>query len=451
MKINFIVPGIKLNMYKAGGFRIPQIGVLYLATILGREGHEVRIYDENIADITERSKADGDRLREEVLDADAFGISLLTPSAHRGYRFAKQIRERRPGARVVFGGMHASALPEEALEYADCVVVREGENVVKEVFEDSSTQRIVDGGLAEVKELPFPDFDLLNDRERATYFPVLASRGCPYNCNFCQVPITLGRRYRPRDAKSVFEELKERRERGQDRIFFNDDLFGLNRDETVGFLERLVQEGISFEGWTAETRPEIVNKNPEMLELMKRTGCYNIHIGVESASQKSLDAYNKRQTISDIEQMVESAHRQGIKINGMFIIGSDADGKDVVKKTRAFFKRIRMDTATFAILYPIPKTPLFESLENADRILTKNWSLYDGTHVVFKPKMLTPLELQNSWMKIWKKTYTTTNPATAKYSLGLKLYFRNWKVRNRMYLKALKASGRRAARLDGQS
>jgi len=430
MKISLIVPGPEINMYKLGGIRIPNIGVIYLGTILKEAGHDVKIFDENLR----RAVDWKGKLRPEVLDADAFGISILTPASLRGYAYAKQIRDAKPDAKIIIGGMHATAMPEEAAQYCDHVVTKEAEAIVTKVFEGEFKEKIITGGPVDINKLPFPDFSLLADHKRVTHFPVSASRGCPYNCPFCQVPSAFERNYRSRSATSMTGELIERKELGQRYLFFNDDLFGLDTNSTAEFMENLISAGICFPELSAETRVNIIKKNPELLRLMKKLGFYNLHVGVESISDDNLKEYNKAQTIEDVQEAMKVANEVGIKINGMFILGMDNDDDCTVDRTVKFIRDMKMDTATFSILYPIPGTPLFDSFNKEGRIMTMDWSLYDGTHVVFKPKRINPVTLQNMWVSAWKKLYSWYT----KYGMANRGFFRLfWYPKNREYLKAL--------------
>ncbi len=430
MKIAFIVPGPQLNMYKLGGIRIPNIGVIYLGTILRKAGHDVRIYDENVT----RAVDWKGNLKREILEADAFGISILTPSALTGYIYAQQIRQAKPNAKIVIGGMHATAMPEEAAQFCDHVVTKEAEGIIVKVFEGGFKEKIIHGEVVDIDNLPYPDFSIVADHHKITYFPVSASRGCPYNCPFCQVPTVFERKYRTRSPESMTAELIARRKSGQEVLFFNDDLFGLNVENTMPFMENLIRCGVRFRYVSAETRVNIINKNPELLTVMKQLGFKKLHVGVESINDENLRDYSKAQTVNDIKEAMKVANDVGIKINGMFILGMDNDDNSTVERTVNFIKQTHMDTATFSILYPIPGTPLFNELESQHRIMTHDWSLYDGTHVVFKPKKVNPLNLQNMWVSAWKSLYRWYT----RYGLANRGFFKLfWYPRNRDYLRAL--------------
>jgi len=430
MRISFIVPGPQINMYKLGGIRIPNIGVIYLGTILRQAGHDVRIYDENVT----RAVDWKGNLKKEVLEADAFGISILTPSALTGYIYAQQIRQARPNAKIVIGGMHATAMPDEAAQFCDHVVTKEAERIVVQVFEGAFKEKIIHGEVIDIESLPYPDFSLVADYHKITHFPVSASRGCPYNCPFCQVPSVFERKYRARSPENITSELIARKQVGQEVLFFNDDLFGLDLNSTIPFMENLITCGVRFRHISAETRANIIKRNPELLKMMKLVGFRKLHVGVESINDENLRDYGKAQTVRDIADAMNVANEVGIKINGMFILGMDNDDNSTVERTVKCIKETGMDTATFSILYPIPGTPLFNELDSQHRIMTRDWSLYDGTHVVFKPKKINPLSLQNMWVKAWKSLYRWYT----KYGIANRGFFRLfWYPRNREYLRAL--------------
>jgi len=428
MKVNILVPGPQINMYKFSGIRIPQIGPVYLGTILKNAGFEVKIYDENLTELYDKSG-----LRKEILDADAFAISILTPSASKGYQLAKIIEKQKPDAYIAIGGMHASALPEEALKFADCVVVGEGEEVVVDLFKERP-KGIIRTELVNLDSLPIPDFSLLENHHLTKYYPILSSRGCPYNCNFCQVPVLLKRKFRKRSADAVFEEIQERVKAGQNYLFFNDDIFGLNLDEVLDFLERVARKNLKLR-WATETRADLVVDHPELVELMRRTNCRRIHIGIESANPATLEAYNKKLSLDKIKKCAEILNQNQIKINAMFMLGSDEDDEGILKHTIRFIRECKFSSSTASILYPIPSTPLYKKLEEENRIITRNWDWYDGTHVVFLPLKIAPIKLQYLWRQFWKKIY---NIRRVQYMFPIRYFLHYWKKLNQEYLKVLK-------------
>jgi len=129
-------------------------------------------------------------------------------------------------------------------------------------------------------------------------------------------------------------------------------------------------------------------------------------IGLESVNPKTLESYNKRQTVDDVKKCITRLHEHDITVHGMFALGSDEDDSDTVRDTVKFCHEMKLDSAQFAILHPLPGSRLYDILDSENRIFTKDWSLYDGTHVVFKPKKMHPLELQEKFFWAWKKFYS---------------------------------------------
>ena len=196
MKIVLIEPrACEANVYSK--LHMPLLGPVYLGTILRNRGHEVEIYNENI------HAPDYARLK-----ADLIGISILTPTAKRGYEIAKRF----PKEKVIIGGVHASLLPNEALEYARQVVVGEAEEAIVDVVEGRRRESAVQGRPVEdLDALPLPDFSLIKGyRLPPLIMPISTSRGCPFNCSFCSVTKMFGREYRFRSAESIINEMKSR-------------------------------------------------------------------------------------------------------------------------------------------------------------------------------------------------------------------------------------------------
>jgi radical SAM superfamily enzyme YgiQ (UPF0313 family) len=433
MKVILLEPRSDFNAYSR--FVFPLLGPLYLGTILKDKGHQVKVFSEGVVGDVMRGKEN--ILRPELLQADVVGISAMTTTANRGYSIADAIRRARPKTRIIFGGPHASMMYAEALEYGDAVVVGEAEDVITDVVEDPSRTGVVLGSAVEdLNSLPFPDFDLMDGLDRAlTYVPISTSRGCPYDCTFCSVTKMFGRKYRFRDPENILEEIRLRSKAGFDRFFFYDDNFAAHLGRTKKLLKGIQQESL-IRKWTAQTRADIA-RNDELLHLMSGANCHAVLIGLESINPKTLDAYCKRQTVDDIKECISAVHHHGVNVHGMFVLGSDDDDMDTIHETVRFCRDARVDTAQFSTLFPIPGTPLYDRLEKEDRIFTKNWSLYDGAHVVFYPSKMTPLELMLGVRSAWSEFYSF-NLRKLRTFLASRYLLMKWKASNRDYLDMLK-------------
>ncbi|MFA5336048.1 MAG: radical SAM protein [Candidatus Omnitrophota bacterium] len=401
MKIVFIEPrSTEANVYSR--ISMPLLGPIYLGTILKARGHEVEIYNEDIL------KPDYDRL-----EADLIGISILTSTAKRGY----EIADRFPREKVIMGGVHASLLPEEAIKHARQVVIGEAEEVIVDIVEGRITEPIVKGRPVEdLDSLPYPDFTLIKgDRSRSLAVPVSTSRGCPHDCSFCSVTKMFGRKYRFRSAENVMGELESN---GRKSVFFCDDNFAAAPGRTYKLLDLLVKYDIK--NWACQVRCD-VTKDDRMLELMAKAGCKAVCVGFESVNEKTLKAYDKKQTVAQIIDAIRAFHKRNIKVHGMFVLGGDDDNMKTVWETFRFAVKQKIDTIQMMILTPFPGTKVYKDLEAEKRIFTKDWNLYDGQHIVFRPKLLSARELQLGVLRAYMRYYSL---AGAFYLLA-GLHFRN--------------------------
>jgi len=381
---------------------MPLLGPIYLGTILRNAGHEVEIYNEDIY------KPDYSKL-----SADLVGISLLTSTANRGYEIAKFF----PREKVILGGVHASLVPEEAIQYARQVVVGEAEEVILDIVNGKLTDKIVQGRpIVNLDSLPNPDFNLIKGFDtKRVIAPVSTSRGCPHDCSFCSVTKMFGRQYRFRSAKNIISELKERQTK---QIFFCDDNFSANVKRTYELLRLMLENKIK--DWACQVRCEVA-KDAKLLSLMAEAGCRVVCVGFESVNQKTLENYKKNQTVQEIVNSIKAFHKKRIMVHGMFVLGSDDDNEKTIWETLRFAIKQKIDTIQMMILTPLPGTKVHNELVSQKRIFTRDWNLYDGQHIVFNPKLLTAEELQRTVFKAYKKFYSLSR----SFSLLCRLRFRN--------------------------
>lgn len=401
MKIVFIEPATsRSNVYSK--LHMPLLGPVYLGTILKERGHQVEIFNEDI------HRPDYSRL-----DADLVGISILTSTARRGYEIARHF----PRGKVIIGGVHASQIPGEALAYARQVVIGEAEEVIADIAEGRIKDEVVQGPPVEdLDTLPTPDFSLIRGyRFPAFITPVSTSRGCPFDCSFCSVTKLFGRAYRFRSAQNVIKDLRSTKSAN---IFFCDDNFTAHPGRTRGLLKLMMEHRINK--WSCQVRCDVA-KDQELLGLMARAGCRVVCVGFESVNNESLKAYDKKQTVEDIIHAIRSFHRRKMKIHGMFVLGADCDSKKTIWDTLRFAVKQKIDTIQMMILTPLPGTKVFREMDKEKRIFSRDWSLYDGQHVVFRPKLLTARQLQLDVVRAYARFYSLST----SLSLLLKFRFRN--------------------------
>jgi radical SAM superfamily enzyme YgiQ (UPF0313 family) len=410
MKISLVEPeAADYHIYTK--FPQPRLGLPLIATMLARRGHDVDFYCDSIAKRSARDFYD-------VLRSDLVGISITTSTAPAGYRLARALKLAK--VPVVFGGPHASYCPDEALRYGDYVVRGEGEYAALELVDaleagDSPTgirnlSYRVDGEtvheplrppVENLEKLPWPDFSLMKGARRMKVYPLATSRGCPRHCDFCAVTPLFGHRVRRRAPEDVVEEVRRVTQRD---IFIVDDNFTENRR----YVRELLEGFARIKGsprWLAQAGVD-VGRNEELVRLMRRAGCEGLAIGFESINDETLAAYRKGQTREDIVRCIETLHKYGIWIHGMFMLGGDADGPDAAAKTVAFAKTHNIDSVQFLALTPIPGTDLYKRLEGEGRVFSHDWALYDGHHVVIEPARMTPLELQMGLINATREFYS---------------------------------------------
>ncbi len=412
MKISLIEPkSPDYHVYSHLAF--PRLGLPILGTMLHEVGHHVRVYVEDLRGIGTSEALD-------ILDSDLVGISCTSATAPRGYAMARLLRLN--GVPVVFGGVHPTFLPHEPLEHADYVITGEAEEAMPRLVEALEN----DGDLSQVPNLhyregdrvvanqkrglpmglddiPIPELSLIHGHEEMRIVPLMTTRGCPHNCTFCCVSPMFGCRYRMKSIDRVIEEL--RRVGKKKNVFFCDDNFTVSPTRTKELLARMISEGLVPARWYAQVRAE-VHRDPEMLELMRRTNCRRVFVGFESINQETLNSYGKHQTLNDIETAIRTFHRHHIPVHGMFMFGADEDDASVFRRTANFALDRRLDTVQFLILTPVPGSALFKKLDGEGRVFTYDWSLYDGHHVVFEPARMTPLELQLGALRANRRFYS---------------------------------------------
>lgn len=383
---------------------LPLMGTLYLGTILKANGFNVRILNENILKR---------KLTTLELDADFLLISCLTPTVTRGYEIAREYKHLRPGGKVIMGGPHVSFMKEEAIQYADHVVVGEGENVIVDLLKYGTDEKFVYGSPVKVMDdLPFVDWSILQGGEKGYITSIMTSRGCPFACNFCSVTEMFGRSYRAMSPERVIEEVKRAQKKW---IFFYDDNFTADLKRAHKIMDGMIDMGVKRKTWTTQVRAD-VSKDEELVEKMARSGCDRVYIGFESINTKTLKSLKKSQTPEDISKAVEVLHKHKISVHGMFMYGSDSDDVTVPAETQVFVKKAKIDTVQYMILTPMPGTQLYKKIESEDRLIHQNWEHYDGLHVVFWPEQFTPFSLQEYAMESFKNFYSLTSAANEVFN-----------------------------------
>ena len=372
----------------------PHLGLLTIARIIEDAGHEVSVVNESLG----RDVPSG--------DVDLVGISASVDVLPRAKALA--VEYERLNIPVVVGGIGVSADPEAAQKLFDSICIGPAEGHWPQVLKDAEK-----GSLKPVyRTAPdFPGTELLPPSFRSVdtsgflYSNVIAaSRGCPFSCDFCYnsaVKNTCA--YRHRTVLSVLDEIRSKATR---HIMFIDDNFIGDPEFTRELLEAMRPLGLK---WSAAVSANILDM-PDILDLMRETGCRSLFIGFESLSGEAIAGVHKRQNrIGRYNELVNALHSRGIMINASFVFGLDGDDAKVFDATVKWAVENRIETVTSHILTPYPGTAFYERMKSAGRIIDDDLSHYDTAHVVFRPERMTPQELYDGYTRVYREIYSFVN------------------------------------------
>lgn len=330
------------------------------------------------------------------------GITVHLTFARRAYELADWYRAR--GSKVILGGLHVLSCPEECAPHADALALGDGVQLWPRILRDLERNSLEPRYAAYENDYatdPFPRRSILPRRSFLTTTSLIATRGCHNRCGFCYLA-TDGLRmpYRMRHPQQVAEEFKRD---DQPYAVFIDNNLGSRRDYLHALSAALRPLNRI---WSAAVTIDVTD-DPNLIRNMALAGCTGVFIGFESLSDANLsDAHKRSPKTRDYARRVRILHDYGIQVNGSFVLGFDHDRKDVFARTAEWIEENRLECATFHILTPYPATPLFRQLDAENRILHREWSLYDTGHAVFRPRHMTPEELEQGYGWIYRRLFS---------------------------------------------
>lgn len=375
----------------------PPLGLCYITNMLEKHGNKVKIIDRN-ALMTKNSgnKFIVDSITRKELEhfyPEFVGITVTTPTFFDvRTNLLKMIRSIDKNIRIVVGGPHASALPEEILaknDDIDIICHGEGEMTMLELVNGNKLEDIQGISYRNGQSIvsnqdrqPYPNIDEfcfparhLVDMEfycsrnpfimhglysRAT--TLCTSRGCAFDCTFCAGKVAVGKKVRLQSPQLVIEEIemliKDYKVEG---LYFTDDMFDINKSRTENICERLIQRGLHKKiYWNAQIRASSVDK--DLLKLMKKAGCIRVDIGFESGSQRTLDRINKKTTVEQNYKAAKILHEVGLQFHANIIVGIPGEDEDDIQKTELMIKRIKPHWVGFGEFIPLPGSKLYNEL-----------------------------------------------------------------------------------------
>lgn len=414
MKITFVRP----NLYEGRSFDAMHPLCFAILRSLTPPQVTTKFYDE--------------RLESIPLDepTDLVAMTVETYTARRAYQIATEFRRR--GVPVVMGGYHPTFLPDEAVQFADAVVVGDAEGVWPQVVEDAQRGRL--RPLYRQDEFPalvgiVPDRSIFRGKRYAPVTLVQYGRGCKYNCSFCSIRAFYGTVLRQRAVGEVIDEIRRCRSR---TIFLVDDNIFVDVPRAVELFEALIPLRIS---WSCQVSIDIAHE-PELVRLMARSGCINALVGFESLNRDNLVQMRKAWNVKydDYQTSIRVFEDAGIMIYGTFVFGYDRDTVDSFDEAVDFAIRNRFYLANFNPLTPTPGADLYRQLQQENRLIYDRWWLdsnFRYGHATFHPRGMTAEELTagclrarlrfNTWASLWRRAMAPRTNLRTPFRLGVYL------------------------------
>lgn len=378
---------------------LPSLSLLTVAA-LTPERHEVTYHE--IEDILELA---------ELPACDLAAISTFTARAEAAYELADRYRQE--GVPVVIGGLHATALPAEAMERCDAVVVGEGETSWPRLIEDLEAGRLErvyrpTGPEFDLADAPVPRFDLLGAEER-NRLTVQTQRGCPWRCDFCASSIQLTPRYKLKPVAQVIAEIRAIKAIWPEPfIEFADDNTFVNKAHSLELVEAVGEESVR---WFTETDVSVAD-DPELLVSLADAGCAEVLIGFETPTPSGLDGIElrrnwKRTRLDGYREAIERIQSAGVAVNACFVLGLDGDGPEVFEAVEGFVEETQPFDVQITVMTPFPGTPLYERLRRKGRLLEERaWGKCTLFDVNFRPLRMSVEELERGLVGLGLRLYS---------------------------------------------
>lgn len=382
---------------------IASLPSLSLLTLAGMTPRDVEVSYVEVPDLAAEPGLPG--------EFDIVAISSFSAQIKEAYRLAD--RYRAAGTSVVLGGLHVTALPDEAGRHADAVVIGEGEPAWPQVLADARSGRLrpvydARGGSFDLADAPMPAFHLL-DPSRYNRLTVQTQRGCPWRCDFCAASIRLSPRYKVKPVARVIAEIRRIKELWpRPFIEFADDNTFVNKRHSKSLLRALAKERVR---WFTETDVSVA-EDEELLDLMRESGCAQVLIGFESPSGQALQGIEEKKNwkarqLDRYARAIARIQDRGITVNGCFIIGLDGSDIGSFDEVWDFVRETGLFEVQITVLTPFPGTPLYRRLHLEGRLLQQEaWELCTLFDVNFRPDRMSVAELERGFRELAGRLYS---------------------------------------------
>jgi radical SAM superfamily enzyme YgiQ (UPF0313 family) len=338
--------------------------------------------------------------------ADLVAISVETYTASRAYKIARKFREK--GKPVIMGGYHITAAPNEAGEYADSIITGNAEGIWTEIIGDFRSGNLkprYDGVRGAVPQNP--DRSIYSDKKYLPLTLIETGRGCPHSCEFCAITSYYCGKYTSRPIDDIVNEIKSAKHK---IVFFVDDNIMADRQHLLEICKAITPLKIK---WTSQVSLSVA-RDDELLLAMKKSGCQVVLIGFESLQKSNLDQMHKSWSykLGERDEMIKKIHKMGIGIYATFVFGFDFDEFESFDETLDFAMKHKFFFAAFNHLLPFPETPLYNRLEEEERMIIKKWWLKDDYKygdIPYQPMKIEPAALRDYCASARRKFFSPIN------------------------------------------
>ena len=339
---------------------------------------------------------------EPEINADWAFFSPATAQVNRAYQLADKFRKK--GIKVAMGGPHVTVLPDEAFQHADVIFIGEAEETFPAFLKDietNKTKRIYKASsFSELSLSPLPAYHLAKQYPYKSV-PIQTSRGCPHQCSFCISSKIYGNKIRCKTAAQLENELKKIKEVfGKPYVFFTDDNLFIDKRRNNDLIRIIKNTHIN---WYAFSDASIAD-DVRLLSEIADAGCTQLLIGFESLCSENLHGLNKdhwkMKKLDSYKDIIKRIQSLGIGVVGSFVVGMENDMPDVFDNLYEFIEETSLYATNITILTPFPGTETYDNFKREDRLISEDWSSYNGFELTFKPNNMTVEEFEKGYMSL---------------------------------------------------
>jgi radical SAM superfamily enzyme YgiQ (UPF0313 family) len=381
-----------LKILKIKGYSFP-LSLTSLINLTDETQWRILVTDENISRINYN------------IQPSLVVLTAMSCFYNRAVEIAEKFKQK--NIPVICGGIHVSLYKNIQSHPFSSIVIGEGEDVWNKILNDykkGTLKPVYTNDLhSPLVEINSEKVNRYIDYSKYLFYSIQATRGCPFNCNFCSVKEFNGRETRHRTVESIVNEINFVKKTKQDLFFVDDNIIG-DKKYAKELFNALIRQNIF---WSSQSSINIAFEN-DVLQLAARSGCEYFFLGFESTQKESLELFNKQINLSNKDkygEIISNIRSHGIDITASFIIGNDSDTKESFQQLVHFIEENNIVFAMINILTPLPGTKLFETMSKASRIMDDDLNHYDGQHAVFSPAQMSASDLEKGLCSVYSEIY----------------------------------------------